>query len=393
MLRTIQPLVACANPLSIGNLARSWYAPIVPAIAVVLTLISGPVQAQEPLPLPSDINAPAPLQFQQHTFFPSHSIDDVLKGHVFPEQEFLPADIWEDEPIRDAEVQFTQYPLEDSGANDALTPPEPAPLHHRQPQLDGPPPRWLVVQDHQLTATVIPGSGNDMGITTLDFRTTLFTEHFPLLRLKPRFSAHYLSGPKKTDMPGSLYDLALDISLFLPINQRWSFLGGISPSMFSDFENTSSDAVRITGRALFFWKYSEALRLAGGMIYLDREDVSVLPAVGLTYTPSEDLKFDIMFPKPKVAYRYMHDRSMERWIYLAGEFGGGSWAIDRASGLEDVATYSDYKLIVGIDHKESEMFSWFAEAAYVFNRDLEYVSGVGDTDLPGTGMIRVGLSF
>jgi len=109
--------------------------------------------------------------------------------------------------------------------------------------------------------------------------------------------------------------------------------------------------------------------------------------------PREDVRLEVIFPRPKLAYRLMRDESQSRWVYLAGEFGGGSWAIERTTGSKDVATYSDWRLILGLENKFANKTSWLFEAGYVFNRQLDYNSGAGDFDPGDTAMIRAGLTF
>ncbi len=131
----------------------------------------------------------------------------------------------------------------------------------------------------------------------------------------------------------------------------------------------------------------------GGFVYLGRKDVVALPAAGLVYTPTDDLKFDLMFPKPRAGYRYHHDLERERWVYCSGELGGGSWAVRRINGDDDVATYRDFQLLVGIEHKEPGVINWQLEGGYAFSRRVEYISKTGDTDLPSTAVLRVVLSY
>ncbi len=247
---------------------------------------------------------------------------------------------------------------------------------------------------HRFTTTVLPGTDNGMGLTTLDLRTQLSLKDFPIVQVTPRFSAHFVDGPDVTDVPNELFDSAVDFSLFLPVNEQWIFLGAVAPGYFSDFKNSSSDAFRVTGRALFIYKKSKQTTLTLGIVYLNREDVSVLPAVGITYIPEDipDLKFEIMFPKPKISYRFEQSESRERWIYLGGELGGGTWAVERTGGANDVLTYRDLRLAAGLEEKILDSYSWFVEAGYVFSRELEYTSGP-DYDLDETGMIRIGLVY
>jgi hypothetical protein len=167
----------------------------------------------------------------------------------------------------------------------------------------------------------------------------------------------------------------------------------IAPSVFTDSNNTGRHAFRLPGRALAFWKYSESLTLTGGVLYLDRDDVQAIPSAGVLWYPRDDWKFELVAPRPRIAWRFSQDDGSARWAYLVGEFGGGTWAIRRASGVHDVATLSDYRLMLGYERKWTSGRSWAAEAGYVFSRQSEYTSGIGDTDLPGAALVRLGATY
>lgn len=249
---------------------------------------------------------------------------------------------------------------------------------------------------HDLAVTWTTGSGDTLGIVDFDYRA------IPSARpkgsfgigLSPGFGAHVLNGPQSTDLPGTLYDVSVDVQGMWVWNPRWTLYFGVSPSLYTDFQNTSSDAFRIPARILAFWQCREDLQLAFGAVYFDRQDISWLPAAGLIYTPTDRAKLELIFPKPRILRRVHASEDREGWIYLGGEFGGGSYAIERSNGLDDIATYSALRLLVGYERKHLRGGpSQRVEAGYVFNRTLRYASGVGDYDLGGTAMLRVGFGF
>jgi len=151
--------------------------------------------------------------------------------------------------------------------------------------------------------------------------------------------------------------------------------------------------LRLPGRALAFWKYSDTLTLTGGILYLDRDDVNAIPSAGLLWNPNADWKFELAAPRPRIAWRFSHDDESARWAYLVGEFGGGTWAVRRASGLNDVATLSDYRVMAGYERKWVSGRGWLVEAGYVFSRTLEYTSTPEEIQLPSTAIVRLGITF
>ncbi len=51
------------------------------------------------------------------------------------------------------------------------------------------------------------------------------------------------------------------------------------------------------------------------------------------------------------------------------------------------------RLLVGVETKRKKGFAPRIEAGYVFNRKVEYLSGVGEYDPGSTAVIRFGASF
>lgn len=241
--------------------------------------------------------------------------------------------------------------------------------------------------------TWLPGSGDDLGIFTLSLSETLETPRYEGFTITPRFGVHYLDGPVRTDLPARVYDTSVAFRWFNKFNEQWSYEIEVAPGVYSDFKNTTTDSLRITGKGLAYYMHSRSKQFVFGIVYLDREDIKLLPAAGMIMWFSEGSRLELIFPKPKYTYRIEKNEERERWLYVAGEFGGGSWAIRRAAGTNDVVTYNDLRLIGGLETKHTNgMISQF-EIGYVFNRKLEYLSNVGNYDISPTGMIRYQLTF
>ena len=251
---------------------------------------------------------------------------------------------------------------------------------------------WAELHKFTFVAQTLTAGTESLGITSVDVKQSFKFSRWPFLFVTPRAGIHFVSAPTTIDLPSQLYDFSLDVTAFIPVNDRWTIQLAAVPSVFSDLKATQ-DAFRMMGRGLVFYRWSQELQLAGGFVYLDRQDILALPAAGFIWSPTDDVKFDIMFPRPRIGYRYTHNEERERWVYATGELGGGSWAIQRTSGLDDVATYNDLQLLLGIENKTPAGLSWQLEAGYVFNRRLEYLSTPGEIDYPSTAVLRMILSY
>jgi hypothetical protein len=159
--------------------------------------------------------------------------------------------------------------------------------------------------------------------------------------------------------------------------------------------HTSQDAIRITGRALATWQWvPEHLSLLFGVVYLDRNDIPTLPAVGLIWTPTPDWRMDLIFPRPKLARRLTFTpRQREDWAYLGGSIGGRTWAVERLSGISDQLTLRDYRFYLGLERITDGGGGLFAEVGYVFGRKLEYESLPLTRSLSDAVMIRGGIRY
>lgn len=244
------------------------------------------------------------------------------------------------------------------------------------------------------STTWLPGSGDDLGIFTLALSETAEFPRWEGFTVTPYFGVHYLDGPVRTDLPARVYDTSVAFRWFNKVNEKWSYELEVAPGVYSDFKNVTSDSLRITGKGLAYYVHSRSKQFVLGVVYLDREDIMLLPAAGMIMWFSEGSRLELIFPKPKFTYRVEKDESKERWLYVAGEFGGGSWGIRRgAAGTDDIVTYSDLRLMGGVETKHTNgMISQF-EIGYVFSRKLEYKSDVGNYDISPTGMLRYQLTF
>lgn len=294
-----------------------------------------------------------------------------------------------------------QYPLDDNayrglpdaypGSSSGWTPPSTpsvSPAYPRESQVGAV--GWKTIKG---SLTELFGGSDSFGMTSFDLRGTLEFGRLPGVFVTPQFGWHILAGPSATDMPPQLYDLTVDFSMYRPVGDKWLLNLSMTPSLFTDGENLSGDAIRVLGRAMAYYTASPTVQWAGGIVYLDRTDLPVLPAIGAVITPREDVRFELLFPKPRLAWRQWYSPVEEQWVYVTGELGGQSWGVVRSSGADDIATYRDLRFMLGLERKQSSGQSWFVEGGYVFGREIEYESNIGGATFNDTGFVRVGGTF
>jgi hypothetical protein len=258
------------------------------------------------------------------------------------------------------------------------------------------------LQQAIVTVTDLPRlSSAGLGLLTLDTSLTIGlpapTVNSPLL-LTPGFGTTFVdevSGPSDPGLPAQLYESWLQARWLTKIGSRFGVDLAIAPGWYSDFVNDTAEAFRLTGHGFGAYEASENLRIVAGVIYLDRRDVNILPAGGLLWTPADDKRFEIIFPRPRFAWRVADDGRAAQWLYLAGEFGGNQWAVRREGGADDVVVYHDYRLLAGWERKPADLgLSWRFEAGWVTGRLVEYyVTNTGDYRPSDTFLVRTGIWY
>ncbi len=249
-----------------------------------------------------------------------------------------------------------------------------------------------------LTGAWLP-SNDEQGLGLVEIRTfvtvavPLPTRDFPLL-ITPGFDVTSLDGPASPDLPPQLYAAYLD-GMWLPkLNERWLGILSIAPGVYSDFDAVQEDALRIKAKGLVRYDWVPGrVQVLAGILYLHRFSVNLLPAGGIVWDPHDDLHLELLFPRPKAAYRWAASTLHEDWVYVAGEFGGDTYSIRRGLESWDMLELLDWRAFVGFERKRPGGGSLRLEGGYVFGREIEFASGQGDRQLADTILLRAGFDF
>lgn len=222
----------------------------------------------------------------------------------------------------------------------------------------------------------------------------------PLL-VTPGFAFNWLDGPESDptadprgpDQPARVYDAYLDFAY----NPRWTpEFGaelGFRTGVWSDFKRFDEDSLRLLGRGLGVVSVTPQFELLAGAVYLDRLRVKLLPAGGIRWRPAPEWDLYLVFPNPKIRRTWFSTSTADWWIYLAGEYGGGSWTVDRP-GLDDRTDYNDIRAVLGLEWQTPTQATGHLEIGYVFDREFRFDSGQpGRFKLDDAVMFRAGIGF
>ncbi|QDU55565.1 hypothetical protein [Aeoliella mucimassa] len=222
----------------------------------------------------------------------------------------------------------------------------------------------------------------------------------PLL-LTPGFAINMLEGPigdplgvpRGPDLPGQMYDAYVDLSWYPRPSEWFAAELGVRTGVWTDFDTMNSDSVRILGRGLGVISVTPQMDILIGVVYLDRMSVKILPAGGVHWRPNQDWDLYLVFPNPKLRRRLQSTGNTDWWWYVAGEYGGGSWTVDRV-GLPDRIDYNDIRFSLGLEWETPKMARGHMEVGYVFDREILFASGDPAKFTPNDSvMLRAGFDF
>lgn len=250
---------------------------------------------------------------------------------------------------------------------------------------------------------IVGNSDNQLNMNDLELATTLTLPNFlgstQPLRISPGYIFHWIDGPDSTvnpafDLPSRLNSAYLSFDHTTNPAKNAGFENNVTVGFYSDFDNTSSDGLRLTGKLLGWSRINEYTIGKLGVEYLDRVDRKLLPAFGVFMSPNPNIRWDLYFPRTKLAHRLPNLGDFEVWSYVGGEYGGGSWAIDRRDGRSDQADINDVRAYMGLEWMGPRRVTGFLEVGYVFEREIVYRSSPNrPLDVEDAFMFRSGLAF
>jgi len=233
---------------------------------------------------------------------------------------------------------------------------------------------------------------NELGIDDLDISATFALPFFegplaPLL-VTPGFTFHFWNGPvsqpppaTSQDLPPQTYDAYLDAAWNPQLSQIWGLEMGGRIGVYSDFRSkVADDSFRLQGHFLGVLSLSPHIQVKAGVMYLDRNEIKLLPTGGIVWTPNPDVRYEILFPNPKLARRLATYGNTDWWAYIRGEYGGGAWTIKRDSpflppnleGITDRIDYNDIRVGVGLEFDTPNSCKGLFEVGGAFDREVVY---------------------
>lgn len=264
-------------------------------------------------------------------------------------------------------------------------------------------PYLKVFQDARFTYEWLGGgnAANDFDVQNFELATTINFPNFLYttepLQVTPGFIFMFFDGPDSStgaDMPARAYASYLDFGYQTNPNYQVGFDVNFRLGVYSDFNTVTVDSVRTMGTGTFWLRATPNLTLVGGVTYLDRVDIKILPVAGVIWRPNQFTNLELVFPYPRLSVYAATLGNTDVWWTFGAEYGGTSLTVERVSGLSERVDYNDYRIFGGIQwYNRATTLKGFVEAGWAFERELEYAKSNDDISLSDTYMLRAGIAY
>lgn len=232
--------------------------------------------------------------------------------------------------------------------------------------------------------TYMPGDGDQFGWLTFGSNTWLNRGESSGVEMN--FNLHLLSGPEVVALPPRLYDFEIGYQSKTSLSEKFSYDFGLSVGVYSDFEDSARDGVRFPAHLVGMVHPSENWDWVFGVEYLDRDDIKMLPVIGFVWhdTSLPGLRIEAVFPRPRIDLQIQSNMR----LYWTARLGGGSWDIEMPDDSNDVFTYRDYQILMGLESlsKDKKLNAW--EFGFVFSRHIEFRNRLDEVNLDEAFVIR-----
>lgn len=245
---------------------------------------------------------------------------------------------------------------------------------------------------------------NDIGFAFYDMGVKLPT--YPILGPPPPFmnmgfAFTDIEAPLSAGLPNELYETKLGLAWMRRVNDQWMMHLMAGTSCATDGKNTSSDAWRFRGGVFALYRKNDKWTWTFGAIALGRNDLPVLPAVGVIHQPNPAIRFDLIMPRPRLSFLLVDRGQRQEWGYIGAGLQGATWGVERVDGSDDQLTYGDFRAVIGWESTPTPEpgmpftrgRKFGIEIGYVFSRDFEWEQDGAKLPLDDTVMLRGSVSF
>lgn len=245
-------------------------------------------------------------------------------------------------------------------------------------------------------------AGNQSGQVQIAESEFLFEHEFKLengmpvtVSLKNRHTDINSDAP--VYLPSKLVgrSLGLGVKFPAPFTESDNYFFGLDlyPSMYTDdWNETSSSAFRIPGRAYLIYRRDENFIVFAGLSIRPEFDAKILPLIGFIYRPNDRLEFNFASSSPHVSFALSNRTKVVFEIDLVND----EYEVEYNGQKGRILAYKEFSAGVGLRHNFTQTLSGSVSVGSVFSRALRYEDDDNGEIEPESGMyVKAGfkLSF
>ncbi len=188
-----------------------------------------------------------------------------------------------------------------------------------------------------------------------------------------------------------LYTVTLPLDVVHTV-ERWTLWAELSPGLHSDFEHLTGDDYRTAGMGLAMYAIRTNVQVGLGLAYDSYfgED-NFYPLGGVDWRPKDDLRLNLVFPRPRITWAPVHGVL----VFADTQPAGDVWNVrDADSGGEYDLKIEGLRSAVGVEYLVAP-HTWLQVAAgAAYDRHYEVRRNgnkVVDSDADDTWFVRAGL--
>lgn len=217
-----------------------------------------------------------------------------------------------------------------------------------------------------------------------------------ILNWTNQFRYRNWNGPSGAiQLPSDVFRFGIDFELETPQNGPYAISLGVTPSINTDFDASTSEGFQLDGRGILLMQLDQYWTLGLGAMYWDRVKDRVIPYAGLIYR-DDYWEWQLMVPEARVSLFLGNESYWSKWMYVRAEYHVEAYGVNGTFGgvqADDQVEIEDYRVLGGFK-MDSGMYNWFIEGGWVFNRDVNFDNAAVPGYSLGDGFIgQIGLRF
>jgi hypothetical protein len=207
------------------------------------------------------------------------------------------------------------------------------------------------------------------------------------LRAGVEWERYDFGRPAATPIPSRLQSAVVNLGMDWRIADRWILQTEVDPGIYSDLRDIDIEDFNAPLSMRLIYAQSEKLAWALALIANPKSEFPFIGGIGARWTPTEDLRVDIILPRPQIAYQV----SPEVGVFAGAEFKGGGYRVAEDFGnpigrpdLNDQDVfYREVRTGGGVRWKVTEKIAAIIEGGWVIDRRFRFVDR--DLQLNGDG--------